>query len=394
MSNWVDERANGFIPRYRIGRYGQQVSLPMVVTEDFSSPGKARAEAKTRAAAAEHDAKATGIDRLGGRATVAQVWELFKVEDAARSKADTAKTRVGLWNLHVAKRWGHRALSSVDAVEVQDWVDNTLVAGGQSPATTSKIVTVLSKVFQHAVFLKMWHYDPTRAGVKLPTVGKPKQKALSEAQTDALLEDLFENESHWLLFTLFCATTPIRPGEATGLFVRHLNTSKNMVWVEQQWDSRTNTLKPWCKGNRDPRWVPVAPDIMAELVENTKGLAPDEYVFATETGRPVCIERFNARVLKPAAVRAGLARSVAESKGISIYALRHTAITRMVEKLHNVHHRKVLAGWAGHSVRVLDEVYTKVGSEFAGDELAAMGGQLAKLRRTPANVTPMRRQSQ
>jgi integrase len=96
------------------------------------------------------------------------------------------------------------------------------------------------------------------------------------------------------------------------------------------------------------------------------------------------LQNFNRRVLHPAARRAGLPT-------LTAYTLRHTAVTRVVERLHQRYHRKELASWAGHSDRVMADTYVRAGVDFDGSELAELDDPVAKRRARPANVVPINR---
>jgi integrase len=247
-----------------------------------------------------------------------------------------------------------------------------------------KIVTLLSKCADRAVFHDWIAADPV-AGVRSPRSTPPRPKALTEQQIDALLAEV---DDHWFLLTAFLAATPVRPGEALGLEVRHLDPERNLVRIEQQWSERNGgELKQRTKTNASTRWTPVQASLMVELVAATAGCAPTDPVFVTETARRVSLANYNKRVLAPAARRAGIGT-------ITAYVLRHTAVTHVVERNHGKYHRKEIASWCGHSDRTLADVYLRVGADFSGDEMDAMPDLVARRRGARDNVVPINRSAQ
>ena len=61
----------------------------------------------------------------------------------------------------------------------------------------------------------------------------------------------------------------------------------------------------------------------------------------------------------------------------------------LVERFHATRLRPELDAWAGNSTRVMDDVYTRVGVDFDGSELAGVS-PLAARRGVPDNVVPIR----
>ena len=384
MSWWVEDRTAGALPRYQIGR-GRKVGLPLVRWEDQPSRARARKVAEGIAAAAEHEATRTGIDGKGPKTTVDQMWELFRPGDILATKPDSQLNRLSVWENHVQPQWGRRTIGSIQAVEVQHWVDHTL-APNMSPSTAAKAITVLSKLFDHALFLKRIGVNPVRS-VRKPKNRPAAPKAIAELELEALLDTIYCHETygHWFPLAVFLGTVPVRPGEAAGLQVKHLDLRGNTALICQQWTERHGgMLKPWTKTAGSHRLVPVPADVMELLAESTAGLSPDAFVFVGPDGHNVNLQNFRQRVLKPAAVEAGIEAPV------DVYCLRHTAITGMVKKLHGQFNRKELASWAGHRVSTMEDVYVRAGVDFDGSEMAALSGAVTRRRSDPGNVVPIR----
>lgn len=379
MTSWAQPTKGGYIPRFKLRASEDPTNLPTVRFADFRTAAKAKHHAEQLAEDAEREARRTGVDPKGGRRTVAAARAMLVNHERAHLSADSRARDESIWRNHVGPRWAHRGLDSIRRDETQSWVDNDL-APVRAPDTVQKIVAVLNKTVEHAIFMRWVTYSGV-AGVKLPKARQARPKAITQAQTDALL-DLIDDD--WLPLVAFMATTPVRPGEALGLPVRNVDPLRNRVFVEQQWTERHGgLLKPHTK-TEEVRWTPVAPDVMDVLVELSVGARPDDFVFTTPTGRPVNLGNFTKRVLGPAGRRAGITRPV------TAYTLRHTSITRMVERLHTVRHRKELATWAGHSDRTMADIYTAVGTDFDGTEMAAMEGTMARRSGMPDNVSKLR----
>lgn len=162
----------------------------------------------------------------------------------------------------------------------------------------------------------------------------PPVKALTEAELEALLSELPEA---WYLFFAFLAQTGLRIGEAVETRWRDLDLGTGWVRV----DRRFYLGRVGLPKGRKTRRVRLASDMTKALWElrkeaSKKNLAgDDDLVFTSERGARIDQSNLMSRVLKPAAVKAGLGTWVKTPEGqraeswVGFHSFRHTAATTL-----------------------------------------------------------------
>lgn len=131
----------------------------------------------------------------------------------------------GSWETHVHPRWGARAVGSVKHSEVQDWVAE--LSRGRAATTVLRAHGVLAAILDVAVKDRRVSRNVAR-GVALPRKVPKSKPYLTHAQVDALAA-----ASTYPVLVLFLAYTGLRWGEATGLRVKHVDTLRRRVSVEE-----------------------------------------------------------------------------------------------------------------------------------------------------------------
>jgi integrase len=155
-------------------------------------------------------------------------------------------------------------------------------------------------------------------------------KALSEQELAALLAALPEE---WRLFFSFLALTGTRIGEAIETRWRDVDLGRRTLHVRRRF-YRGRVGPPKSKyGRRQLRLTPA----LASALWRLRGAAgDDELVFTAELGARIDQSNLMSRVLKPAAVEAGLGQWVKDPKArggrraetwVGFHSLRHTCAT-------------------------------------------------------------------
>lgn len=154
-------------------------------------------------------------------------------------------------------------------------------------------------------------------------------KALTEEELAALLAAL---PDEWRLFFQFLSETGLRIGEAVELRFRDLDLGGRWVHVRRA-IYRGKVGKP---KNGKPRRVRISVELARALWRARKDRSGDnELVFVSERGRRLDQSNVMSRVLKPAAVEAGLGEWVQGKRGdraeswVGFHSFRHTCATRL-----------------------------------------------------------------
>jgi integrase len=169
-------------------------------------------------------------------------------------------------------------------------------------------------------------------------------KALTEEQLVALLEEI---PDEWRLFYTFLAQTGLRISEAIELRWRDFHFGAVNSFKVSRRIYRGRVAPPKSKyGRRTIRLTPT----MAQPLWVLRG-DPDELVFTGSQGRRIDQSNLMARVLKPAACRAGLGEWVKTAKGsraeswVGHHTFRHTNATLLFV---NGWSAKAVQVWLGH----------------------------------------------
>jgi integrase len=227
----------------------------------------------------------------------------------------------------------------------------------QRGVTTSGLVKLraaLSAMFATAVEDNAVRTNPVR-GVRVPQAAdqgdeEEQAKALTREELSILLGQLPDD---WRLFFELLAHTGLRISEAIGLTWQHveLGAKPRLLVREQFYRGERRRLKSKY-GKRD---VPLSAGMARRLAE----LRRDTYrgdkasVFATATGTELNPSNIAGRVLKPAAIGAGLLRPEEAWKKpdepeswVSFHTFRHTCASLLFAGGKNI---KQVQEWLGHA---------------------------------------------
>lgn len=250
------------------------------------------------------------------------------------------------WTIPYFRRY---RLAELDPPDVRAFVGH-LEAAGLKPSTVRAVLAPMKALYAEAVEDGAVRTNPTRdvrvGGER--DAGEKRAKALTRAELGRLLAELPEE---WRLLVEFLAHTGLRISEAVGL-----------RWADVEFGKRprVKVRRQDCRGELDGlksdysrRDVPLSPG-MARRLWTARGTRDgDERVFTSARGARVNDGNLRRRVLKPAAVRAGLLRPAATwadpgepESWVGFHSLRHSCASLLFEGGKNV---KQVAAWLGHA---------------------------------------------
>lgn len=227
------------------------------------------------------------------------------------------------------------SMANLSAKFIADYRDERLKTC--APATVVRDLAVLSSLFNHA--RREWGIEVPNP---VPLVRKPsappgRDRVLSAAEEAALIKEVEPKEKRnplLLPLVILALETAMRRGELLGLRRQDINLSARTAFLPQT-------------KNGKPRYVPLTPKAMAVLAALPG--SPDGRLF------PISVAAMETS-FRRAANRAGL-------RDLRFHDLRHTATSRLAERLPNVIE---LAAVTGHnSLQMLKRYYHPRAADLA-----------------------------
>jgi integrase len=175
-------------------------------------------------------------------------------------------------------------------------------------------------------------------------------KAMSETEVAALLAQIGARAQRWLLFFTFLAWSGMRIGELIELRWKDVDLGQRVVHVRRRsFDGRVGP--PKSKYGR--RRLRLTPDLARALwrLQGEASTEEDDLVFATRAGGRVAPSTLMRRVLKPAAVEAGLGEWVGEGRDrraqswVGFHTFRHSCASILFRHGWNA---AQVQRWLGH----------------------------------------------
>jgi integrase len=192
-----------------------------------------------------------------------------------------------------------------------------------------------------------WRCRYTQVVEEYDEAGNAIEEQVKALTADELAALIGEVSKEWRLFYSFLSQTGLRISEAIELRWKDVNLASRTFKVQRRF-YRGKVGRPKSKYGR--RTV----KLTQELSDALMGLAngdPDGLVFTTATGQRVDQSNLMSRVLKPAAVRAGLGTWLITPKGkraetwVGHHTFRHTNATLLFRHGWNA---KQVQVWLGH----------------------------------------------
>lgn len=290
------------------------------------------------------------VDPADARATIRTLGTDWLATRSADLKPSVYRSTESTWRIHVEPKWGRRSIGSIRHSEIQTWVAD--LANTRSATTVRRAHEILAGILEVAVRDRRITRNVARS-IKLPRKVRKKRAYLTHEQVAQLAAAAKHPE-----LVVFLAYTGLRWGEATGLKVKHIDTAKRRVNVEEnavEVGSRIETGTPKTHENRQVRYPAFLSPAVERLIE---GKSRDALVFGDgehHVRRPKATTGwFNAAVKS---VQADVAKQIAAAKEreevgpapfprVTPHDLRHTAASLAISSGANV---KAVQRMLGHA---------------------------------------------
>jgi len=270
-------------------------------------------------------------------ATFAQVARDYLATVEPGWGAHTIRTSKGLIEYAlIGGKLGARPIIELTEIELQQFL-NDHVASGASRSKLSKLLLYLRNILDHAVMKKIIGSNPARnPGYRLKAKSKKavSERYLSIEECQRLLSAV--TGSHHLIFRILIQLG-LRPEELFAL--RPDDVIGDTLRIDEAIVEGTSSM---VKTDPSAATVYIPPDLLAELASWIQQLKsdPKDLVFPSLRGRPWGLQNYLNRVLKPAAVRAGVGvftrttrkGDQVESTDVNFQVLRRTCGTLFGEK--------------------------------------------------------------
>ena len=262
----------GYVVRWRDPETGQHRSKGFQRKGDATRHGNRMETAK---------ADGTYITPDAGKVTFqmyAETWRQIQVH--RKGTAEQVKTNL---TRHVYPRIGRRPLSAIRTSELQSMVKG--LSEDLAPATVEVVFAWVGTVFKSAVTDRLIPASPC-AGVKLPTVDRPKVTVMPAETLTELAETI---SPRYRAAVVLGAGAGVRISEALGLTVDRVDFLRRHVVIDRQLLRSPGPRPTWGpvkdRKNR-PRTIPVGDVVLDALAAHIAeyGTGPEGLLF-TSTGR-------------------------------------------------------------------------------------------------------------
>ncbi len=235
---------------------------------------------------------------------------------------------------HVLPVLGRRRLTDIEPRDIK-LLAADLAAGGRRPATVKAIMSPVKALFATALEDGLIRINPC-AGLRLPGGTTPDRhaRALTEDELAALLA---ETPVAWRILVRFLSQTGLRTSEMRALRWSDIDLDARRVRVRRRFYMGAEDAP---KSRYAVRDVPIS-KTFAEEMRSYRGRtdypADGDLVFCTKLGTTLDSQNFLKRVVRPAAIKAGVPWA-------GVHTLRHTCASMLFRSGWNAKHVQMLLG--------------------------------------------------
>ncbi|MEZ5079650.1 MAG: tyrosine-type recombinase/integrase [Thermoleophilia bacterium] len=221
--------------------------------------------------------------------------------------------------VHVLPVFGHRRLAEIEPRHIKVLAAD-LAAEGRAPSTVRNIMAPVRALFATAVEDGVIRMNPC-AGLRLPGGTSPDRhaRALTEDELSRLIT---ETPEEWRLLVSFLAQTGLRVGELIALRWDDVDLERRRVHVRRRLYKGEIDAPKSSYGIRDIPLSPALTDALADWRSESPYGEDSDLVFPTRVGTGHTGSNLLRRVVKPAAVRAGVPWA-------GMHTLRHTCASML-----------------------------------------------------------------
>lgn len=191
-------------------------------------------------------------------------------------KPSTFHSDESAWRIHVNPKWGTRRIGSIKHTEVAAWV--AALASDKSPTTVKRAHGVLASILDGAVRDRRLISNPARE-VKTPKKTRKSKPYLTHVQVERLAV-----ASKYPDFIRFLAYTGLRWGEATGLKVKHVDTNRRRVMIEENAVIVNGHIHVGTPKTHERRMVPYPEFLDNSVLERCKGKGTESLLWPANEG--------------------------------------------------------------------------------------------------------------
>lgn len=209
-----------------------------------------------------------------------------------------------------------------------------LMQKGYSKNTVNRFTEVITAIINHSYRNQRIPYNPSVGFKKFPT-SNIEMSFWKRSEAISFLEFASSeypkgSKNRWAYVVyLLAVNTALRAGEIWGLKVCDIVEDGKTLFIRRQFNRVTKDFdlikgKRNTKNGKTYRHVPCNKELLSELeaiIENEK-LGPEDTIFRTSSGRPVCHDHFSDRFARDLKKWGG--------KEIRFHDLRHTAATLLI----------------------------------------------------------------
>lgn len=237
--------------------------------------------------------------------------EFFKAHYLPLAAADktprTISREESFFRVWLSPAFGNKPLKKILALDMER-LKKAMTEGGQSPRSTEYALAVVRQVFNRAKHLGMFDGSQPTEKVKRPRYDNKRDRFLTKAEADRLLDALKARSDLAYEMTLISLYAGLRLGEI-------LNLAWGCVDLENGFLRVVDT-----KSGRN-RNVPLAP-ILKDLFSGKARGGPDDFVFPARGGKkPVFLTAAFPRTVIDLGLNAGITDP---RQKISFHSMRHT----------------------------------------------------------------------
>ncbi len=235
---------------------------------------------------------------------------------------------------HVVPVLGRKRLGQIEPRHIK-LLAADLAKGGRSASTVRNIIAPVRALFATAVEEGVIRSNPC-AGLRLAGGARPDHhaRALTEDELAGLMAEV---PVQWRLLVGFLAQTGLRVGEMLALCWDDIDLDTRRVKVRRRLYKGAMDVPKSRYGVRD---VPISAGLAQALRKHRVASRYEDDadpVFASETGKPLNGSNILGRIVKPAAIRAGVGWA-------GVHTLRHTCASMLFRSGWNAKQVQVVLG--------------------------------------------------
>jgi integrase len=247
--------------------------------------------------------------------TVGEAWKSFKATRWGSIRKGTQAFYEGAYRVHIEKTWAHQRLRGVDTEAIERW--QTSLQAEVGDATVSHAVSLLGRIFRHALRYRWVDANPVAVAVKV----KPKGKVLAWTP-DQIAAMLDKADADTAVFLRVAISTGARLGELSGLRWSDIDLTTGIVSIAQQYTAGSFSE---LKTDNSRRRIPLPQEVLKQLkLWKLRCPRSDEgLVFPSTNGSPLDASNFHHRVWRPLLKAAKLPHG-------RFHALRHSFASALI----------------------------------------------------------------